>query len=431
MINLILSAFEKDIQELIKGSAVAFIVRIFGVFALYGLTLFITNKFGSTVYGEFSFFILSLKMLSLFAVAGIDVYILRYISDDPVEEKISNLVNKSSLAVLANGIIILLFLFIILSLKPNLIFENPSNNHLIYLSLIPLALLRLNTESFRAIKKTLAYSIFEYFSLPFSAIIFAFILSYSNESSSKIPTQAYTFAILSISFISFLFWQRKYLKTINGSFLKSIKGIFDINKLAVPFLISGSIVFIGQWTISLILKSIEGSDALGIFDGALKISALLSMPLIAASVVIAPIISNNYSKSKFDSIKLTMKRVTKISILITLPIMIIFFIYSNEFMLLYGSDFQNSSHILRIILIGLMFNVVTGPVAVLLQMTENQKIVQNVFLASTLLNVILALILINNFGLMGAAIANLIFQVVINLTLLVYTFKKFRFLTFY
>ena len=113
MIQGIINRLGKDQWELIRGGSTAFIVRILGILLLYILTLFITNNFGAVVYGEFTFFQLSLKILSILSIAGIDAYLLRYISEKPIKSNIQNLNNQGSVSVFVNSIILIGLLFLI------------------------------------------------------------------------------------------------------------------------------------------------------------------------------------------------------------------------------------------------------------------------------------------------------------------------------
>jgi len=225
-------------------------------------------------------------------------------------------------------------------------------------------------------------------------------------------------------------WQFPNLKTIVKNFRKHLIEIPKTNKKSFPFLIAGSILFIGQWTISFILKYFEGSAALGNFDAALKIAYLLMIPLTAASVIAAPIFSKRFSDAKEENLKSILKFITNGVFLITLPLSLIIFYFSSELMALYGPEFVESGNILKIIVVGIFFNAITGPIAIFLQMTENQSTVQNVFFIATLLNIALAFFLIPIYGIEGAAWANLIFQIFVNGVLLYYVYRKFGYLSF-
>lgn len=430
MIQGIINRLGKDQWELIRGGSTAFIVRILGILLLYILTLFITNNFGAVVYGEFTFFQLSLKILSILSIAGIDAYLLRYISEKPIKANIQNLNNQGSVSVFVNSIILIGLLFLIGSNFYHYFFTERIYLILLMICLFPFAIIKINTESFRALKKSLAYSLYEYGLIPLLTILILFIIHKTDFIENHQPTIAYTAALIFIFCLSLIQWQFPNLKTIVKNFRKHLIEIPKTNKKSFPFLIAGSILFIGQWTISFILKYFEGSAALGNFDAALKIAYLLMIPLTAASVIAAPIFSKRFSDAKEENLKSILKFITNGVFLITLPLSLIIFYFSSELMALYGPEFVESGNILKIIVVGIFFNAITGPIAIFLQMTENQSTVQNVFFIATLLNIALAFFLIPIYGIEGAAWANLIFQIFVNGVLLYYVYRKFGYLSF-
>ena len=430
MVQKLIDRLGKDQWELIKGGSTAFFIRILGIILLYILTLYITNNFGAEIYGEFTFFQLSLKILSILSIAGLDAYLLRYISENPSNSNIQSLNNQGSVSVFIHSLMLIVLVYFLGPICYEYFFSDPIFLTLIAICLLPFALIKINAESFRALKKSLAYSLYEYGLIPLLTLAILIGIHQSGMEVQQLPAVSYTIALIIIFLVSLTQWQFKNLRSIGKKIRSHIKNIPTTNKKSFPFLIAGSILFIGQWTISFILKYFEGNVALGNFDAALKIAYLLMIPLTAASVIAAPIFSKRFSDSKDEKLKSILKFITNGVLIFTFPLALILFIFSTELMSLYGSEFTESGNILKIIVVGIFFNAITGPVAVFLQMTENQSTVQNVFLISTLLNIILALFLIPSYGIEGAAWSNLIFQIFVNGILLYYVYRKFGYLSF-
>ncbi len=426
----ILNKLDGDSIDLIKGSGITFFIRVIGILLLYVFTLIITNQFGAEIFGEFSFFILSLKILSLLAMAGIDTYLLRYISNDPTQKKISNFVGKGSLAVLLNSLIIIGIVFFITSFSYETFFSNYYYICLILLGIIPFTILKMNAQSYRAIKNTSMFSILEYTGIPLVSIITFYILIHFQGVNDFTPTTAYFIAIVFMFIASIFQWQLKYRSDILGKLKSHIKSIPSTNRFALPFLIASSSIFIGQWIVALILKYFAGNEGLGNFEAALRIGYLLMMPLVAGTTIAAPIISRKYGAGELEDLKRILKQTTNTIFLITFPILLIIYIYSDQLMSFYGNDFTQSGEVLRILLVGLFFNALTGPISVMLQMSEKQVLVQNVFFVTTFLNVILSFILIDKYGIIGAAWSNVLYQILINGILLIYLKRKFGYLSF-
>jgi O-antigen/teichoic acid export membrane protein len=97
---------------------------------------------------------------------------------------------------------------------------------------------------------------------------------------------------------------------------------------------------------------------------------------------------------------------------------------------LFGSSFAAGRTTLILITIGALFNAMAGNVDQILNMTNNQKSVKNIFILGFLLNVILNLFLIPKYGIEGAATSSLITNIVVNIVFVIIIKKKLGFLTF-
>ncbi len=428
IIKKFLDKLGPDSKDLIRGSGIAFGIRIFGIIALYLLTLLVTNNFGATVYGDFSYYILSLKLITLIVIGGVDVWLLRYVSENPTES-ISNKLNlQGSFNILVNGSLVVAFIILLNHFSLVTLFEE----HIYYLAIaiIPFALLKINSHSYRAHKKILAFSILEYLLVPVICMLLIFYLLHTQNQNTNIPILAFSIATIAAGIISTFKWQLPNLGTLLSDFRKWSRGYEKTNKMAFPFLIAGSIFYISEWTVSVILKYFEGTDVFGIFDSALKIGLFLVLPLTATSVIAAPIFSQNFGQKDFNKLKSNLQLISRSMFFITLPMVLMVIFFSDFLMGLYGSDFEEGGNVLKIIALGFFFNALSGPVAVFLQMTENQSLVQNVFIVGTLLNICLTYLLVQFHGIYGAAISNLIFQIFVNGILLYYVYKKFGYLSF-
>tara|TARA_R100001377_G_scaffold84071_2_gene66829 strand:- start:236 stop:460 length:225 start_codon:yes stop_codon:yes gene_type:complete len=71
-----------------------------------------------------------------------------------------------------------------------------------------------------------------------------------------------------------------------------------------------------------------------------------------------------------------------------------------------------------------MFNAVCGPVGSILQMTRSQKAFQNILFIALLINISLNLVLVNNYGVNGVAIATSVSLDFWNLVSVIYIRKN-------
>ena len=90
---------------------------------------------------------------------------------------------------------------------------------------------------------------------------------------------------------------------------------------------------------------------------------------------------------------------------------------------LYGSTYEDSAALLRILAIGQIVHGVTGPIGVVMLMTGNQKKIfyfDAMFLA---LKVVMLGVGIHYFGLVGAAISEVVYLLIMRLTGVIFVYK--------
>ncbi|SNZ06199.1 hypothetical protein SAMN06265182_0595 [Persephonella hydrogeniphila] len=79
MINKIINKINSDIhlKELLKGSSIAFILRIVGIIAGYVFTLLITRGYGAEAMGVFALSFTVLQIPSVIRIFRMDTALLR------------------------------------------------------------------------------------------------------------------------------------------------------------------------------------------------------------------------------------------------------------------------------------------------------------------------------------------------------------------
>ena len=109
----------------------------------------------------------------------------------------------------------------------------------------------------------------------------------------------------------------------------------------------------------------------------------------------------------------------------------IFSIFPEEILAIFGPEFVTAAYCLILLSLGKMFSAISGSVGTLLQMSGNQIYFQNVLIAAAVLNVVLNYFLIPIYGLIGAAIASMVSNIFWNILMIFYIKKHFGFLTIY
>ena len=87
------------------------------------------------------------------------------------------------------------------------------------------------------------------------------------------------------------------------------------------------------------------------------------------------------------------------------PIFIIFMIYAEQIIGLFGQEYTQGFNVLRILMFGEYINLITGSVIYLLNMTGFQKDVKNIYIFVGIYALISSFVLIPILGMYGAALS--------------------------
>jgi O-antigen/teichoic acid export membrane protein len=150
-----------------------------------------------------------------------------------------------------------------------------------------------------------------------------------------------------------------------------------------------------------------------------------------------PVINKHYATKKLNLISELSKQVTKWTLIINMPLLVLMIIFPGSFInLLFGSEYLAATNSLRILAIGAFFSSISIVSYNLIAMTGKSKLLLMNTILSSALNVILCSIFIPLWGITGAASATalsfiflsalLFFETKKNLKMIPYRRKSIR-----
>ena len=202
-------------------------------------------------------------------------------------------------------------------------------------------------------------------------------------------------------------------------------------KQSIPLMLVASMSLIVAYTDILMIGFIEQKSQVGIYDIAIKFSAIASIFLTAINAYVMPKFAEYFGQGNMAELKKTVRQSSFLIFWTSCPFLIICLFLSGYLMSLYGAEFVVGKLALQILLISQFISSICGSVGYLLQMTNNQVIFQNIFLIATILNVLLNFILIPKYGITGAAIASFTSTVFWNVVSVIMVKRKLGFSTVY
>ena len=143
----------------------------------------------------------------------------------------------------------------------------------------------------------------------------------------------------------------------------------------------------------------------GIYNIAVLLAGVIAMPLAGVNQLFPPVASRLYSNDEVESLESVYSTVTRWSISASLLIALPLFVYRVEILSLFGPEFVAGATVVTLFVAGQLFNAAAGPSNDLLTMTDHQYAVMANHFTFGCVNVTLNYVLIQWYGLVGAALA--------------------------
>jgi len=426
---------DSDFSELFNQAGISLILRICGQAAGFVLTLVIARYFGASGLGDYVLAIAVLRGFSIISKLGLDIFSVRFVASFVKKKMWKSIIYfKRRIEILLIftcllcSFIMYFFSSEIAALINAEIFHIKLNSFLI----LPMTFFILNYQCLRGLKKIAHFSFYFRVSQALFSIvcIFVFVQFFTND---DIPIFAYLCSLLIVFILSTYSFKKSFHLKKNIQKTESVEKfeIFDMLKISLPIMIAQLVQFIMAWTDKLMLGNMMDSDQVGVYFTAFKLSMLASLSLMAINSIAGPKFAEMFSKNDFSSLKKVVYQSTEIIFWTTIPFVIVFFIFPQKIMLLFGDEFKTGSNALMILSLAKLISSFSGSVGNILQMTGNQFIYMIILSIGALCNVVLNYYLIPIYSIEGAAIASLLSMSLWNLGMVYFIKKEFGFYTFY
>ncbi|MBL4613477.1 MAG: oligosaccharide flippase family protein [Magnetovibrio sp.] len=175
--------------------------------------------------------------------------------------------------------------------------------------------------------------------------------------------------------------------------------------LSLPYLAIGGLTVVMDQSDILILGTLMGGAAAGLYLPAIKLSQLLLFPMLAIRSHAAPLLAKLHAQNNIVELQRQMNTITVSSALVGIVLMA-GIIWQREFLLsLFGAEFIEAAPAIVVLSLGMMVFAITGGVEVFLIIGPFERVTMLIYALVVALNIVLNLLLIPSFGFMGAAYA--------------------------
>lgn len=422
------------LQELLTAGSAALVLKVTGMALSYGFTLLVTRQYGAETMGVFSLAFTLLSICTIFSVMGLDSAILRFMAEYTAQGKTelaSAVYRKARSIMTPAALIISLLLFVLSPLIAERIFHNrgfATGFRIAAVAVLPASLVVLNAQALRALKRIRESIFFQNLSSYLFGALFLLLLQALGDDR-RSPIAAYVVALVLGAIVSsFVVMRRAGPEVLRPGTLVMTT---DILSVSLPMLLASSMLLVSHWTDVIMLGMFRSSAEVGVYSVALKMAAVIIVPLMAINAIATPKFAELHGTGDRAGFEAVIRQSTKLIFLTSFPIVIVLMLFSGTILSLFGETFRTGSVALVIVAAGQLINALCGTVGGILVMTGRQRAFQHIMTIATVINVALNIVLIPRYGMNGAAVSNAVSIAFWNLTSAAYIKKHLGITTVY
>ena len=224
----------------------------------------------------------------------------------------------------------------------------------------------------------------------------------------------------SILILLLLLFNKKHFSLFSSSNLFVLYKDKIINSYRRKIFLNTSIAFIAGKSLNILISVLLPAEDIGAYNILLTITALTTFVLVSLNKVFAPAISKLYEERKIRELDSLYSQTTFSINIITLPIVILIVLFSDEILGLYSDDLITYKYFLFFLLIGGVFSLAAGSSGTFMLMAGLEK--ENLILQfiKAFFIIVFALWLIPLYGLISVVLIYVISMLLFNFLQLFY-----------
>jgi len=414
-----LSHFKKS--EAIKSGIIAFLFKCLGLVAAFGFNYIIAKHYGAAITGNY--FLASNVIIVGYTIStyGYQNTVLKVVSANFILKNfrvVAKAINSSLITSFILSIIVIVLLFALGNVFENYLFHTPGlalRIKILAASVTFTTVALIGSEYLRGIDRLKRSFFVRDFATPIISFVtlFAFIAFHSfNELNIYYATLVGcgVVCILTLFFIYQSLADFKKLPTNNADFKFS-----ETNGMSWNFFVISMMGTVARWNDLFFIGIFCGAADVGIYGIAKRSAYLISFFAYAVNNVVAPKFAQYKANHEMDKLKRLYKKSIIFLSIIVVPPLIVLIVFNKSILHLFGNEFVNGSTVFILMILGQLFNVVTGPCNSLLSMVGYDKLLRNATLIFTISAVVGTFFAVKYYGIVGAAVVNFLFMTISNL----------------
>nr|MBN1228386.1 polysaccharide biosynthesis C-terminal domain-containing protein [Anaerolineae bacterium] len=193
---------------------------------------------------------------------------------------------------------------------------------------------------------------------------------------------------------------------------------------AFPFMLISGFSLINIRGGTALVGMISDMETVALYGASVRVGGLIALTLAAVSAVAAPRIAALFASGDMDSLQRLVARSARGITVIAVPVAAFLIVFGRRVLTLYGPGFVEAHPALIVISLGQIINAATGVVGWVMIMTGHEWAMAKILIATVLAHLVLIGILTPFFGVTGAAVATAFANVLLNISLAVYSISR-------
>ncbi|KPN29436.1 archaeal glycosylation protein R [Halolamina pelagica] len=402
-------------DSITKLVSISFLGGLIGRALRYGFNVVIARGLGVEALGIFAFGMVIMKGGGVFARVGLDNAAKKYIpiyrdNDDPA--RVSGTILLCLGTPFVVGTVIAVVLYFGKGLTEKLVGTTFHATTALFILGIPLiAIMMVGVNATYGLKET-KYSVYiRDFGQSIAALVLMAIAAFVVSDLSVLVV-GYLLSILIGAVLAIFFLHQENALRLD------IKPVFEYRKIfafSIPLTLVASIQYLVSWTDILVLGVFVSSESVGWYQAAYQTSVLLIVVLQSMNSIFPSIAAGLHKSGQHERLNRLYTAVTKWVTYLTVLGLAYVLVYSQQILSIFGTTVQSAEISLVILAIGQSVAATVGPAGYLLMMTGYERLQVVNTTITAVLNFALNIVLIQSYGIIGAAIATGVSFSILNL----------------
>jgi O-antigen/teichoic acid export membrane protein len=431
---------DSDRSEVLGGASSAFLLKVGGTGIGYLFNLLLARVFGASILGAYSLTITIVSIAQLLARFGTETSSVRFIADAASREASGDNIWLTYRTLQKFVVPLSLLAGVVLYLMaPWLthLFESRDIGTAVRIVAVTVPLgatVGLHQGCLRGLKKIQSSLLHRSFLPPLLNLVGVAGLLAVGQDGALTPIYAYTATYAALAGSSFVVWYRAAQRAdedaeapaeIQAAPQSQTVDLREVVSVSGPLLITAAMHFVMGWTDEIVLGIYATTDDVGVYRIAYKIAMVTGFTLQAVNSITAPKISEFYTRNSEDKLYDLVRLSSALIFWTSVPVLTGFLVLPDWILSIFGDEFTRASSALVLLCMGQFVASACGPVGYMLTMTKYETVFQWVLVFGASLNVGLNVLLVPNYGVLGAAIATMTSLASWNLLASALAYRKF------